>query len=141
MKQLHKLTGLIFDKDELTNEMIGLVSSDTPLIEYQLFWIAVIAEDHLSKSKNFGNLILKLFERTAEAKVARAKILEIPDQSFGLKEIRDEILKTGASDWLSWASAIGTRTLNKAERNHTLKYFSKGSPLNHLIAECVQNLP
>ena len=82
-----------------------------------------------------------LYDRTAEHKIARAKILEIPDQSFGLKEIRDEILKTGASDWLSWASAVGTRTLKKAERNYALKYFSKGSPLNHLISECVQKFP
>lgn len=141
VKQLHKFARLIADKDDLTNEIIGLIESDTPLIEYQLFWIAVIAEDHLSGTKNFGKLILKLYERTAEHKIARAKILEIPDQSFGLKEIRDEILKTGASDWLSWASAIGTRTLRKAERNHALKYFSKGSPLNYLIAECVQKLP
>ena len=140
VKQLHRLTGLIVDKDHLTNEIMSLVVNDSSLIEYQLFWIAVIAEDHLSKAKNFGPLILKLYERTSEHKIARAKILEIPDQSFGLKEIRDEILKTGASDWQSWASAMGTRTLKKAERNYALKYFSKGSPLNYLIAECLQKL-
>lgn len=140
VKQLHRLTGLIVDKDHLTNEIMSLVVNDSSLIEYQLFWIAVIAEDHLSKAKNFGPLILKLYERTSEHKIARAKILEIPDQSFGLKEIRNEILKTGASDWQSWASAMGTRTLKKAERNYALKYFSKGSPLNYLIAECLQNL-
>ena len=141
VKQLYKLAGQILDKDELAAKIIELVDSDAYLIEYQLFWIAVIAEDYLSTSKHFGKLILKLYERTAEHKIARAKILEIPNQTFGLKEIRDEILKTGTSDWLAWASAFGTRSLKKAERNHALKYFSKASPLNYLISECVQNLP
>ena len=138
IKQLHKIAGSVTDKETLTREIIVLLESPASLMEYQLFWIAVIAEDYLGNTEDFGKLILKLYDRTAEHKIARAKILEIPDQSFGLKEIRAEILKSGASDWPSWASAMGTRTLNKAERNHALKYFSKGSPLNFLVAECVE---
>lgn len=141
VKQLYTLVGEIEDREGLTNEIISLLESGSPLIEYQLFWIAVIAEDHLNSTKNYGKLVLKLYEKTAEHKIARAKILEIPDQSFGLKEIREEYLKTGASDWPSWAAAAGARTLKKAERNYALKYFSKGSPLNYLIADCVQQLP
>jgi len=140
IKQLHNLVGHITAKDEVTDHLLALIHEQDSLLEYQLFWIAVIAEDHLSKTKNFGKLILSLYDRTAQHKIARAKILEIPDQSFGLKEIRDEILQSGASDWPAWAAAIGTRTLPKAERNYVLKYFSKGSPLNFLIAECVQGL-
>lgn len=141
VKQLHKLAGLVDDKDGLANELIALIDKGERLIEYQLFWIACIAEDHLSETSNFGQLIMKLYERTSEHKLARAKILEIPDQTFGLKEVREEILKSGASDWPSWAAAMGTRTLKKAERNYALKYFAKGSPLNYLISECVQKLP
>ena len=140
VKQLYKLAGQITKKDDLTNELLSALEKSPHLIEYQLFWIAAMAEDHLSKTARFGELILKLYEKTSNHKIARAKILEIPDQSFGLKEIRDEILKTGASDWVSWAAAMGTRTLNKAERNYALSYFSKGSPLNHLISECVKKL-
>lgn len=140
VKQLYNLAGLITKKDELTNELLSALEKSPHLIEYQLFWIAAIAEDHLSKTARFGELILKLYEKTSNHKVARAKILEIPDQSFGLKEIRDEVLKTGASDWISWAAAMGTRTLNKAERNYALNYFSKGSPINNLISECVKKL-
>ena len=72
--------------------------------------------------------------------IAQAKVLEIPNQTGGLKEIRDGHLKGGASSWLTWASAIGTRTLLKAERNYSLDYFSKGSPMNYLVAECVRQL-
>jgi len=140
VKQLYKLAGLITKKDDLTNELLSALERSPQLMEYQLFWIAAMAEDHLSKTARFGELILKLYEKTSNHKIARAKVLEIPDQSFGLKEIRDEILKTGASDWVSWAAAMGTRTLNKAERNYVLNYFSKGSPLNYLISECVKKL-
>lgn len=141
VKQLHKLCHAVVDKELLAKELLEIVLDEVFLIEYQLFWIAAIAEDHLSDTEAFGKLILSLYDRTGPYKIARAKILEIPDQTFGLKEIREELLKSGASDWLSWASALGTRTLNKAERNYALKYFSKGSPINQLIAECVQNMP
>ena len=141
VKQLHALTGKIGDKNAVADAILSLLEAGTPLMEYQLFWFAVIAEDHLMSTKRIGKLVLRLYDRTAEHKVARAKVLEIPDQSFGLKEIREECLKSGASDWTSWAAAIGTRSLKKAERNHCLKYFSKGSPINALISECVQKLP
>lgn len=141
VKQLHKIAGSVADKNALTDQLIEFVRGKEPLLEYQIFWIAVIAEDHLSQSKRYGSLILKLYEKASGHKIARAKILEIPDQTFGLKEIRDEILKSGASDWPAWAAAVGTRTLKKAERNYALKYFAKGSPLNFLVAECVQALP
>jgi hypothetical protein len=66
VKQIHRLTASILDKDALTDQIIDLLDSGHPLIEYQLFWIAVIAEDHLIETKNFGKLILKLFEKTAD---------------------------------------------------------------------------
>jgi hypothetical protein len=140
VKQLHKLAGQVPEKEQLATELLQLLKSDGTLIEYQHFWIAVIAEDHLSATKCFGEILVKLYERTADQKTARAKLLEIPTQDFGFKEIRDEQLKTGASDWQSWAAAVGTRSLKKAERNYALKYFAKGSPLNYLIADCVQGL-
>src|SRR5690606_17833138 len=87
VKQLYKLVGRSRNRKGIAEEMIRLLDSGVPLIEYQLFWIAVLAEDHLSQTKEFGALVTKLYERTSEHKLARAKILEIPDQSFGLKEI------------------------------------------------------
>jgi hypothetical protein len=57
-----------------------------------------------------------------------------------MKELREEHLKNGSSDWLSWASAMGSRTLKKAERNYVLDYFSKGSSLNYLISSCVKDM-
>ena len=95
-------------------------------------------EDHLIGHGCYDDVLMRIFELTQDFKIARAKVLEIPEQGFGFKEIRDEFLKTGQSDWLSWTSAMGTRSLKAAERNYVLDYFSKGSPLNYLIAGCAK---
>jgi hypothetical protein len=141
VKQLYKLVGLIGDRETLAAGLLELLKTGPNLLEYQLFWITVITEDHLSTTTTYGAIVMELYALTVECEIARAKVLEIPDQTFGLKEIRDKILKSGASNWQAWASAIGARTLNKAERNHTLKYFANQSPINALVAGCVIALP
>lgn len=140
LKHLHWFCSAVTDKEELASEIYKLTIAEEYLIEYQVFWLTVICEDHLRGTKKYGETILALYNRSCEYPIARAKVLEIPDQWYGLKEIRDEYLKTGASHWLSWASAMGTRTLKVAERNYVLDYFSKGSPLNYLVASCVKGL-
>lgn len=142
VKQLYKVVGLIDDKESLAAGLLKMLSKDgAHLLEYQLFWAAVIAEDHLGATTPFGAIVMRLYNLTGDYEIARAKVLEIPDQTFGLKEIRDAILKGGGSNWAAWSSAMGSRTLPKAARNHTLKYFAKASPINQLIADCVSNLP
>lgn len=87
-----------------------------------------------------GDLLIKIFELSGDYKIAQSKILEIPTNNFGFKEIRSDFLKTGQSDWLSWSSAVGSRGLIAAERNYVLDYFSKASPINHLIASCIKKM-
>lgn len=139
-KQLYKLIAASDDKDAIAEGFADLLYSEAELLEYQLFWLAVIVEDHLSNTDEFGDLVMKIYERSAPYEIVAAKILEIPDQTFGLKAIRARILKSGASNWRSWASAMGARTLSAAERNHLLGYFANGSPMNNLIANCVKKL-
>jgi hypothetical protein len=138
VKHLYSVCKTISEKAELTNLLLDYLKKDSQFLEYQLFWIACIVEDHLLGQGCYGEILVKLYELTSDHKIARAKILEIPEQGFGFKEIRSEFLKTGQSDWLSWASAIGSRSLKAAERNYVLTYFSKGSPMNYLVAGCVK---
>lgn len=138
IKHLYTLCQSVTDKTGLCQVIRDFAKSLEDPLEYQLFWLAMIIEDHVATNGPYGDALINLYERTADFKIARAKILEIPEQGFGLKEIRSEYLKTGQSDWLSWASAMGTRTLNVAERNYMLTYFSKGSSLNYLVAECAR---
>ncbi|MBV7544643.1 hypothetical protein [Acidovorax sp. sic0104] len=139
-KQLYKVVAASDDKDVIAEGFVGLLDSDAVLLEYQLFWLAVIAEDHLSETVKYGDLVMGVYERCDAFEIAAAKVLEIPDQSFGLKAIRSRILKSGASNWRSWAAAMGTRTLPAAERNYLLGYFANGSTMNHLVANCVKKL-
>lgn len=139
-KQLYKLVAASDDKESIAESFTELLNSEAELLEYQLFWLAVIAEDHLSNTDEFGDLVMGIYGRCDAYEIAAAKVLEIPDQTFGLKAIRARILKSGASNWRSWASAVGAQTLPAAERNYVLGYFANGSPMNHLIANCVKKL-
>lgn len=140
IKHLYALCSTVTDKAALSAVLLEHLKSESYFVEYQLFWIACLVEDHLLGAGCYGEVLVKLYELSQDFRIARAKVLEIPEQGFGLKELRSEHLKTGQSDWLSWASAAGTRTLKKAERNYTLDYFSKGSPLNFIIAESVKRV-
>ncbi|MNJ29422.1 hypothetical protein D3C77_239890 [compost metagenome] len=140
IKHIHSICAEINDKKRLVSVIDGFLDKKPYLLEYQIFWLASIIEDYLLTERGHGDLLIKLFELSADYKIARSKILEIPIQGFGFKEIRNEYLKTGQSDWLSWASAAGSRTLKAAERNYVLDYFSKASPLNYLVAECIKKI-
>ena len=140
IKHVYALCATVTDKVALSAILLEHLKSESYFVEYQLFWIACLVEDHLLGAGCYGEILVKIYELTQEFRIARSKVLEIPEQGFGLKELRSENLKTGQSDWLSWASASGTRTLKKAERNYALDYFSKGSPLNFIIAESIKRV-
>lgn len=138
IKHIHSVCGEVKEKAELSNVLLDYLNESNDFLEYQLFWIGAIVEDYLIGHGSYGSVLLRLYELTANMKIARAKILEIPVQDFGFKEIRGEYLKTGQSDWLSWSSAIGTQSLKAAERNYLLAYFAKASAMNFLISEGVK---
>lgn len=137
-KHIHSLCSTVSEKAELATVLLEHLNKESFFLEYQLFWLACIVEDHLVGCGCYGEILMRIYELTQDFKIARAKVLEVPEQGFGFKEIRGEFLKTGQSDWLSWASAMGSRSLKAAERNYVLDYFSKGSPLNYLIAGCAK---
>ncbi len=140
IKHIHSVCAGITDKNGLSKVIYDYLNSGTNFLEYQLFWLGAILEDYLTGKNLYGESLIKVFELSVDYKISRAKILEIPEQGFGLKEIRDEYLKTGQSDWLSWSSAIGSRTLQASERNYALNYFSNSSPMNFLVSSCVQKI-
>ncbi len=137
-KHLYTLAAYTSDRNTLAAIIFEYLNEGDAFLEYQLFWLAVIVEETLSETPSFGPILVRIFELSGDFRIARAKVLEIPVQDFGLKEIRSDYLKTGSSEWLSWASAVGSRTLKAAERNYALDYFSKGSSLNSLVAGAVK---
>jgi hypothetical protein len=106
--------------------------------EYQLFWLAKLATDLLQKSKILGEILVAAYEHPNATVVSKAKILEFPDGRFGLSEMREEQLRSGRSDWQTWAAAVGTQNDDPATRNHLLGYFANGSSVNRVIADCMR---
>ncbi|WP_298811877.1 hypothetical protein [uncultured Sphingomonas sp.] len=80
----------------------------------------------------------RTYRHESATDISRAKILEIPDRRYGLPEMRESFLREGRSDWLAWASAVGSRNLDKQARNYLLDYFANGSKTNRLIASILQ---
>ena len=120
--------------------IINFLKTGKNITEDQLFWMAKISEDFLFKTPNYGEIISALYYHQNATDISRAKILEIPENRFGMDDLRREHIRIGKSDWLAWASAVGCRRETTINRNHILSYFSKASPMNKLIAECVIHL-
>lgn len=123
--------------DELSVELEKLLDSRCFLNEYQLFWIAAITEEYLLKSKSAGAILAKLYEHKNSTTISKARVLEIPEQRFGMPQLRETHLRNGSSGWLAWASAVGMREDSKQNRTYLLSYFSKASPINKLISDCI----
>jgi hypothetical protein len=99
-----------------------------------------MTEDYLMQSYNYGDIIELLYNHPHATRLTQAKVLEIPDKRFGLPDLRSKHLRVGNSDWLSWSAAVGCRQETKISRNHSLGYFSKTSPMNKLISDCISAL-
>jgi hypothetical protein len=137
-RRIYQFCGELDDKDEMTNVLLQRLDRKAQVTEYQLFWFGMMAEDHLLKTSNVGDLLVGLYEHERATPVTKAKILEIPEKRFGLPDLREKQLRTGQSDWLAWSAAIGARVHPKGQRNQMLKYFRKSSQMNKLIGEFVE---
>jgi hypothetical protein len=105
--------------------------------ESQLFWFCAILADQLMSTSRALALISVLLGHDSATTISKAKILEIPVIRFGLQDARNEQLGNGQSDWLGWASAVGSRVLNPSSRNHRLKYWAKASNMNYLVTTII----
>jgi len=119
---------------------LNLVTSGTQVTEYQLFWFGMMAEDYLLKTSKAGSLLMSLYDHQNATDISKEKNLKIPEKRFGLPDLRAEQLRSGHSDWLAWAAAVGSRAHPKGQRNHLLKYFRKCSPMNQLIGQFVEKV-
>jgi hypothetical protein len=140
-RNVYNFSRYILEHEDLSGLLLSFVKTGQNVTEDQLFWIAKIAEEYLSKTKAYAELLMALYEHPRATTVTRAKVLEIPETRFGMSALRDEHLKVGRSDWLAWAAAAGTRRETAISRNHLLSYFSKASQMNRIIGECVKALP
>lgn len=128
------------DTEELAQVIQSFVSDEAYATEDQLFWMAKLSEEFLSQTSAYRDILWSIYQHPNATDISRSKILEIPEQRFGMPEMRDEHLRVGRSDWPAWSSAVGCRSAPRISRNHSLTYFGKASPMNRLIAECVTSI-
>ncbi|MCD9493373.1 antiviral reverse transcriptase Drt5 [Photobacterium carnosum] len=140
IKKVYSYCKYCTDKTELAKEFVKLTSENNYLNEFQLFWVAKILETYLLDTPQAGELLELLYNHNDATVISKAKILEIPEHRFGLPELREIHLKNGSSGWLSWASAVGMRNDTKLVKNYLMDYFSKVSPINKLIGDCIKNI-
>jgi hypothetical protein len=126
------------DKEAVASLILQVTRAGDHIGEFQLFWFGMMLEAYLIDSKSASNLVYALYYHESATDISRAKILEIADLRYGLPEMREAYLREGRSDWLAWASAVGTRRMDKQARNYLLDYFANGSKMNKLIATILQ---
>lgn len=140
-RNVYNFSRHVSDHDELSRLLLSFVKTGQNVTEDQLFWIAKIAEEFLSNTQVYPDLLMSLYEHHRATTITQAKVLEIPETRFGMGALREEHLRVGKSDWLAWAAAVGTRGETAVSRNHLLSYFSKASPMNRIVGDCVKALP
>lgn len=136
-KNIHAFCADFDDKEALSEMLLDLAKEQKHMPESQLFWFCAILADQLMSTSRASALISVLLSHASATTITKAKILEIPDIRFGLQDARNEQLANGQSDWLGWASAVGSRVLNRSSRNHRLKYWAKASNMNHLVTTII----
>ncbi|MEM7760811.1 MAG: hypothetical protein AAF298_22170 [Cyanobacteria bacterium P01_A01_bin.40] len=130
----------IENKSALAQIIKNQLDISETITEEQLFWFAKISEEYLSETEDHSTILIKILEHKYSTVISKSKVLEIADNRFGLPDLREQYLRIGSADWLSWASAVGTRSMTRNNRNHMLKYFGNVSQINFLIANTISNL-
>lgn len=137
-KNFYGLCGDAEDKEAIADIVLGVALEGDHIGEYQLFWFGMMLEAYLLDTTQAPQIVNALYTHAGATDITRAKILEIADLRFGLPEMREAFLREGRSDWLAWASAVGSRAMDKQARNYLLDYFKNGSAMNALIATILQ---
>ncbi|QLQ31497.1 MAG: hypothetical protein HZT40_07710 [Candidatus Thiothrix singaporensis] len=112
-KNIYYFSDHIDDKEAIASLVSEHLSDAEVITEYQLFWLGKLLESQLLSTSHASDLLINIFEHQNSTDISRAKILEIPELRFGMADLREEHLRTGASGWLSWASAVGSREEKK----------------------------
>lgn len=139
-KHIFHFCAEIGDKEAIAEMVLGLASSTTRVQEYQLFWLGMMLDEYLMGTTKAAAIIHALFQHPNATPVTQAKVLEIGDLRYGLAELRQPYLTSGQSDWLSWSSGVGARTMDRAARNYRLSYMKHSSPMNALVSEIVSGI-
>jgi hypothetical protein len=107
-RNVYQFARHVADKDALAEIVYRFAQDGAYATEDQLFWMAKLSEEFLARTSRYRDILFAIYQHPNATAISRSKILEIPEQRFGMPELRYEHLRVGKSDWLSWASAVHT---------------------------------
>ena len=106
-KNIYHFAKHVDDKAALLAVVKKFVATSPVVTEFQLFWLAKLCQDILLGTPGAGDLMVSLLRHPAATAMSKGKVLEIPETRFGMPDLREGQLSTGASEWLAWCSAVG----------------------------------
>jgi hypothetical protein len=139
-RNLYHFARHVSDKEAMAEIVYRFAADGAYATEDQLFWMAKLSEEYLRETSRYRDILFSIYQHPNATDISKSKVLEIPEQRFGMPELRHEHLRVGKSDWLSWFSAVGSRAAGRMSRNQSLTYFGKASAMNKLIADCVKSI-
>ena len=91
IKNVHGFCAHVFNKEIIGELILTNIRKSTVMMEFELFWFAVMLEDYLMETSYASSIISSLFNHKSSTSITKAKILEIPDARFGLPELRNRL--------------------------------------------------
>jgi hypothetical protein len=127
----------------IIEEFLSVVSQNSTIQEYQLFWLAQIVADHatdiIANGGSISSILQHLYNHRNATDLSRAKLLEINISDSALMEWRREHLLSGRSDWMVWGSAIGHREVIQDSSVRRFTSFSNSSEMNKVIFDIIRS--
>jgi Reverse transcriptase (RNA-dependent DNA polymerase) len=88
----------VVDKEGLAEIVHSFAADGSYATEDQLFGMAKLSEEFLGETSPYRDILLSIYQHPNATDISRAKVLEIPEQRFGMPELRHDHLRVGKSD-------------------------------------------
>ncbi|MFT4559406.1 MAG: hypothetical protein ACI93T_004101 [Porticoccaceae bacterium] len=136
---LHQKIGSIEDPD---GEIFATIQSRLRakvVSESELFWLVRILSDYYTFDQEVADNLLRAYEHPAASPVVKSAVVENPENSYGLLDLKEQTLRNGQGGVLGASAVAGLQSLNKAKRNQILKYVGKSSQYMQVICQIGRN--
>lgn len=134
MKSLHGMIGTIPGHGPELWDMITSKLRQTVLTGYELFWIVRIIADYYELNGNTIGSMLRAHQHPASDMVVKAAVLESPEMSHGLEDLKVDRLRNEPGNLAGMAAAVGLGAMGKGKRNQLYKYAARSGP--HMAVVC-----
>lgn len=119
--------------------LLKQVSTSSLLQEYQIFWFSKILFDIANYDFDISTILVNLYNHRNSTDLSKAKLLEIESSNVVLRELRREHLFSGSSNWMVWASIVGSRDLIQNSARVGFSAIANSSYINNLVFDIVKN--